>query len=193
MDREIGSLLEHLEKSGRAVETVILFTSDNGFYLGDRGLSDKWFMHEESIRVPLLITDPRLPPGRRGVRTEAIVLNIDVAPTILDLAGIEPSSSAQGRSLRPFLMGASPDDWRTDFLYEHRLAFGGAIRIPQCEGVRERRWKFSRYPEEQPVLEQLFDLEQDPLERHDLAGSPEAASELERLRERCGRLAAQSR
>jgi arylsulfatase A-like enzyme len=187
VDDWVGTLVETLEQTGFADNTVIIFSSDNGFYLADRGLAGKWFMHEESIRLPLIIHDPRLPAPQHGTRRDEMVLNIDVAPTILDLAGVAAPSEMQGSSLVSLLHGETAA-WRDDFLYEHRINIKS---IPKSEGVRTSRWKYVRYTEQQPVVEQLYDLESDPLEEHDLAGNPAFGAELLTLRARWEELSRQ--
>lgn len=180
VDEWVGRLQEKLEAMGEADNTVIIYSSDNGFYLGDRGLAGKWYMHEESIRLPLIIHDPRLPAANRGQRRDEMVLNIDVAPTILDLAGVSIPEVMQGESLTPLARGDHPD-WRTEFLYEHRID----IRtIPKSEGVRTERWKYVRYTESEPLVEELYDLESDPLEEHNLAADSDHADQLAALREK---------
>lgn len=181
VDREVGRLQEELTRLGMADNTVILYSSDNGFYLGEHGLAGKWLMHEESIRTPLLIYDPRLPKDAGGRRVEQMTLNIDLAPTILDLAGVTVPASMQGRSLLPLVRGENVR-WREEFFYEHDLL--GNRWIPPTEGVRTRRWKYTLYTKEVPAFEELYDLEKDPLEEHNLAQAPQAAAQLERLRER---------
>lgn len=184
VDREVGRLRAALEELGMATNTVIVFTSDNGFYLGDRGLADKWFMHEESIRVPLLVADLRR-PGRGRVREE-LVLNLDVAPTLLDYAGLEPSPAMQGRPLRPLAEGRRVRDWRTEFFYEHHFDYGG--RIPTSEGVRTMRWSYWRWTMEVPVAEELYDLRRDPGQQRNLAADPRHRRTLEKLRGRWAEL-----
>ena len=174
IDETVGKILARLEEKNLAKNTVIIYTSDNGFYLGEHGLAGKWFMHEESIRLPLIIHDPRLPQKLRGQVKDQIVLNIDIAPTICDLAGVKVPAAMQGKSLVPLLKGENPE-WRQDFLYEHRFAHKA---IPQTEGVRNRRWKYTRYTSVEPVYEELFDLKTDPLEEHNLAGDPKYADQL---------------
>ena len=137
VDRELGRMREELKKLGVADNTVIIFTSDHGFYLGERGLAGKWFAHEESIRIPLIIHDPRHREKRTQPLTE-LVLNIDFAPTILSYAGLPAPESMQGRSLTP-LLAKSSKDWRSDFLYEHHFI---PNRIPESEAVRGQRWKY---------------------------------------------------
>lgn len=183
VDRSVGRLLEALRASGHDRDTVVIFTSDNGFFLGERGLSHKWLMYEESIRVPLLVRDPRATPGRRGARVDALALNIDLAPTILDLAGVPVPAEMDGRSLRPWLMGEAPG-WRQDFFYEHHFDGDGQIPIPRVEGVRTERWKYVRYLDPTPMFEELFDLQADPFEEHNLAGQPRYGGQLASLRRR---------
>lgn len=178
VDDVIGRLMDKLCEQGLADETVIIFTSDNGFYLGDRGLAGKWFMHEESIRLPLVIHDPRLPESDHGREVAQMALNIDVAPTILDLAGVKAPDVMQGRSLVPLMKG-EPVEWRDVFLYEHRFEHA---RIPKTEGVRTERWKYVRYTSVEPVYEELFDLQADPLEEHNIAGDARYHDRLEKMR-----------
>ena len=180
VDEWVGRLREQIEVMGATDNTIIIYTSDNGFYLGDRGLAGKWYMHEESIRLPLVIHDPRLPTENRGQRRDEIVLNIDVAPTILDLAGVEIPEVMQGESITPLVRGEEPE-WRAEFLYEHRID----IRtIPKSEGVRTERWKYMRYTESDPVVEELYDLATDPLEEHDLATDAKFTDQLAMMREK---------
>lgn len=189
MDREIGRIRQVLREHGLDKNTIIIFTSDNGFYLGEHGLADKWFMHEESIRVPLLVYDPRA--GGRSAHSDALVLNIDLAPTILDFAGVRAPERMQGHSLRPLLSGRAPDHWRREFFYEHHFPYGG--RIPDTEGVRTARWKYIRYTSTEPLIEELFDLENDPFELTNLSKAPEHEMRLDALRERWRVLRAQAR
>ncbi len=187
VDREVGRILAELEQRGLAENTVILFTGDNGFAFGDRGMADKWFMYEEDIRVPLFIHDPRLRKPATARRSPAMVLNVDFAPTMLELAGAPVPKEMQGRSLVPFLRGESPKDWRTEFFYEHHSV---AARIPQSEGIRTERWKYLRWIAETPVKEELYDLQADPLEERNLLNYPEQSAVLAELRskwERAGR------
>lgn len=189
MDEVIGQMCQKLQELGLADNTIIIFTSDNGFYLGDHGLAGKWFMHEPSIRVPLIIYDPR--PGRiqRGRREERMVLNIDVAPTILELAGIAVLPEMQGKSLLP-LCAAEEVPWRREFLYEHLFQHP---RIPKSEGVRGERYKYTRYLlGEGKVYEVLTDLAQDPWEEHNLAQQGDYRAVLDVLRRRCDAMIAEA-
>lgn len=185
IDRAVGGILKTLDQQGSRGDTIIVYTGDNGFYLGEHGLAGKWFMHEESIRVPLIASGPGIAAGRR---VDAMTLNVDLAPTLLDLAGVERPEAMQGASLKPFLEGRAPDGWRDEWFYEHRVRANGWI--PPTEGVRTARWKYTQYPEEKPVFEELYDLRADPLEERNLAGEASHAATLERLRARRAHYAA---
>jgi arylsulfatase A-like enzyme len=186
VDDAIGRLRHRLVQLGLHKNTIILFTSDNGMFCGERGLSDCWLLYEECIRVPFIIYDPRQvhPPRRSAVRDE-MVLNTDIAPTILDWADAKSWPPMNGRSLRPLLLGRRDRKWREDFLCEHLFAHK---QIPKSEGVRTKRWKYIRYFEQKPVYEELYDLAADPHERSNLARSSKHADELARLRNRCNEL-----
>jgi arylsulfatase A-like enzyme len=193
IDREVGRILDTLARKQFGDNTVIVFISDNGFALGDRGMADKWFMYEEDIRVPLIVYDLRMNGGpRRGRKVEAMVLNVDIAPTLLDLAGVAIPSTVQGRSLLPLLHHAkAPADWRTEFFYEHH--YSGAASIPGSEGVRTETMKYIRWTDPTPVVEELYDLKADPLEEHNLVADPRHLSELKAMRERWAELKEQAK
>jgi arylsulfatase A-like enzyme len=181
IDREVGRIISLLEERGMATNTVIIFTSDNGFALGDRGLAGKWFLYEESIRVPLFIADLRKPRGRHARTADEMVLNIDIAPTLLNYAGVPAPEGMQGRSLRGIVEKKRASDWRTDWFYEHH--FGPKI-LPPSEGVVTERWKYVRWIDETPVIEELFDRKRDRFEASNLAGNSKHASTLNKLRDR---------
>lgn len=164
VDRQVRRIREKLEAIGEDENTIIIYTSDNGMFMGEYGWSGKWYPHEESIRIPLIVYDPRLNESRKGSRPGQQVLTIDIAPTILDLAGIRNSTKMQGRSLVPLLYGEKPV-WRSEFFYEHLFKHP---RIPKTEAVYTERWKYIRYVDQKPVYEQLFDLKNDPDEVHNL-------------------------
>ncbi|MFQ5730762.1 MAG: sulfatase [Planctomycetaceae bacterium] len=185
LDDVVGRLRTKLKQKNLANNTVIIYTSDNGFYLGEHGLAGKWFMHEESIRLPLVIYDPRLPKKLRGRKVKQLVLTTDIAPTIEQLTGATVPKGVQGKSLVP-LIHAEKTDWRTDFFYEHLFKHA---RIPQTEGVRTQRWKYTRYISVKPQYEELFDLKTDPHEERNLAKDAKFADVLRRLRKRCNVLA----
>ena len=181
IDREVGRIVEELKQRGLSDNTVIIFTSDNGWFEGDRGLADKWFMYEESIRLPLIIYDPRQPAVQRGHSIETMALNLDFGPTLLDLAGVNVPGTMQGRSLLPLLAGGHPADWRTEFFYEHHFM---PAAIPPSEGVRTERWTYLRWLPPNSEIEELYDLQNDPLEAHNLVADPKYADTLEQLRDR---------
>jgi arylsulfatase A-like enzyme len=180
MDREVGRIVAALRGRKLAGDTLIVFTSDNGFLLGERGLAGKWLMYEESIRVPLIVYDPRLPDRSRGRKVEAMTLNVDLAPTLLDYAGVAVPAALQGRSLRPWVRGDSPA-WRSDWFYEHHTL---PKILPPSEGVRTQRWKYLRWVGVEPAVEELYDLRADPPEEHNLAADPDHRKTLAGLRER---------
>ncbi len=179
VDVQIGRLLGELENRGMLENTVILFSGDNGFYLGERGFAGKWYMHEESIRTPMVVADPRRPGSHGQVRGE-MSLNIDIAPTILNLAGLEPPPSMNGRDLNPLVDGERPE-WRKEFFYEHLFE---RFNIPKSEGVRTESWKYFQFPELEPVYEEMYHLARDPGEDHNLVHEKEYAKQLEHSRAR---------
>ena len=181
VDSQVDRIVEWLEQSGSAAETVIILTSDNGFFLGERGWAGKYFIHEESIRAPLIVHDPRV-PGRNGRRVRQMTLNLDIAPTILDLAGLDFDPSTNGRSVVPLLDGESPA-WRTDWFYEFLWEREG-VPIPRTEGVRTERWKYNLYLDGQPGYEELYDLGADPQEEVNLASAAPHRDRLGQLRAR---------
>lgn len=175
IDDEIGSIRKLLTAQGLAENTVIIVMGDNGYFTGDRQLADKWLMYDASIRIPLIIYDPRL---SNPSTVEAMVLNIDVSRSILEMAGIRPPENYQGINLGPFLKKGNIASQRKSILIEHLWKLPD---IPSSEGIRTARWKYFRYrlinaPEE------LYDLEQDPLEANNLAMDKQYAKILAQLR-----------
>lgn len=182
VDRAVGHIRQLLSERGLAENTIIILTSDNGYLFGEHGLTSKWLMHEASIRVPLLVFDPRLPADAHGRTCDEMALNIDLAPTLLELAGVAPPPRMQGSSL-VHLLDDPNRPHRDDWFYEYHFRTE-RYPIERTEGVRTRRWKYVRYLDQQPRFEQLFDLADDPLERWNLAALPEHAEVLTRLRAR---------
>ncbi|MFN2431226.1 MAG: sulfatase [Gemmatimonadota bacterium] len=179
VDDNVGRVLEALDAAGLAQNTVVVYTSDNGFFLGEHGLFDKRLMYEPSIRVPLLVRFPaRLRPR---VDSTHMTLNVDVAPTLLELAGVPPPERMQGRSLVPLLEGASPS-WRDAFLYEY-FEYPAEHCVRKNRGVRTARWKLIHFWE-QPEEWELYDLLQDPDETENLAGRRRYADEMRSLQRR---------
>jgi len=167
IDDCIGRLLAALKENGQAEYTVVIVGSDNGYYLGEHQLGDKRSAYDESLRVPLLIHQPQRTAGH-GKTSDAIVLNIDYAPTILDLAGAEPLPSAQGRSLLPLLDGETPGDWRTSFLYEYFKEPN--YESPTVLALRTKTHKLITYPGHEEWTE-IYDLSQDSYELNNLVGN----------------------
>ncbi len=194
VDRALGRILSALEERGFADNTIVILMGDNGYFLGERGLAGKWLIYEESIRVPLIVYDPRSRPAvsegpaaaavEPGTTLSPMVLNVDVAPTLVDLAGLPVPESYEGRSLVPLLQGETPQ-WRTDFLMEHRF---DNKEIPKSVGLRGPRWVYALYDEQEPPYEQLFDLETDPAQLKNLAGDETYQAALEAARARCSAL-----
>jgi arylsulfatase A-like enzyme len=167
VDDSVGRVLALLDKSGLARNTVVIYTSDQGFFLGDHGLFDKRFMYEESLRMPFLVRWPaRIKPG---TRSDAIGLNVDFAPTFLDLAGLAPATDMQGRSLLPVLRGQVPGDWRTSMYYRY-YHDPGDHNTRAHYGVRTKTHKLIYFWKKDQW--ELFDLVNDPYELHNLYGQP---------------------
>lgn len=164
IDGCIGRVRDALQEAGQAYNTIIIVTSDNGYYLGEHKLSDKRSAYDESLRVPLLIHLPAS-AAKRGVTNDAIALNIDYAPTILDFAGAKPLPDTQGRSMRPVLSGETPNDWRTSFFYEYfkEPNFGS----PTVLALRTLTEKLITYPGHEDWTE-VYDLAADPYELKNL-------------------------
>ena len=180
VDKVVGRIVGKLKELGLDDNTIILYTGDNGFYLGERGFAGKWYPHEVSIRVPLVVYDPRLPADRRGTRRAEPVLSIDLGPTMLEMAHAKIPERMQGRSLVPLVRGEQPE-WRTEFFYEHLFQHA---KIPCSEGVRDSRYKYIRFVDSDPLYEELYDLKLDPDEAHNLATDPRQAATLDRMREK---------
>lgn len=180
VDEAVGRIRQALRQQNLQDNTIIIVMGDNGYYLGEHGLAGKWFMHEESIRVPLVVYDPRLPAPARGTRCAEMALNIDIAPTLLAMAGAAVPQGMQGRDLSPLLRGQKPA-WRQEWFYEH--LFPNKI-LPKSEGVRTQRWSYWRYLDVPHDAEWLHDLEADPRQLRNLASDPAHAQVLADLRRR---------
>jgi arylsulfatase A-like enzyme len=187
VDTTIGKILAELEAQGVLENTLVIFTTDNGYYHGEHGLGDKWYPHEESIRVPLIIKDPRTCPSRANSVNEAMTLNVDLAPTLLEAAGIEPPAGMQGRDLAPLYLSENAPEWRNEFFYEHPTLVDANF-IPASQALVRTDWKYFYWPEHD--VEQLFHLETDPHEEKNLAGNPAYRDKLETMRLRFAELKA---
>lgn len=178
VDENVGRVLDYMDREGLAENTVVVYTSDNGFFLGEHGLFDKRLMYEPSIKVPLLVRHPaRVKAG--VVDTTHMALNVDVAPTLLELAGVPVPGWMHGRSLVPVLEGKQPP-WRDAFLYEY-YEFPAEHCVRKNRGVRTARWKLIHFWE-QPEEWELYDLQADPDETTNLAGRREHARTLATLK-----------
>ena len=187
-DEDIGQVMRVLESQGILDDTAIVWSSDHGFFLGEHRFYDKRLMYEPSIRIPLMIRYPRRIPA--GTSSGRMVLNLDLAPTLLDLIGRKPPAHYQGKSLMTLLARADVA-WRTDWLYEY-YEYPGNQQVRPCRGVRTERYKYIHYFTEPQEFE-LYDLKQDPEERHNLYGdlahaelTRQLAARLEALRRETG-------
>ena len=188
VDESVGRLLDYLEKSGLSKNTVVMYCSDQGFYMGEHGWFDKRFMYEESYRTPLLVRWPD--HVKAGSTNKELVQNIDFAETFLDMAGIKAPEEMQGESIVPLMKGKEPTDWRKS-LYYHYYEYPGAHSVRRHEGVSEKRFKLVRYyGKDVPDGEEweLFDLEKDPSEMKSEYNKPEYAGEVKRLKKELQKL-----
>jgi len=167
VDDNVGRLLAFLDANGLSKNTLVIYTSDQGFFLGDHGMFDKRFMYEESLRMPFLVRWPAA--ITRGLRSDAIALNVDFAPTFLDAAGLPASAEMQGRSLLPVLRGRTPGDWRTSMYYRY-YHDPGDHNTRAHYGVRTVTHKLIHFWKKDQW--EVFDLTNDPYELHNLYGEP---------------------
>ena len=184
VDEGVGRVLSTLESLGVLDNTVVVFAGDNGYLHREHsGMGDKRVMYEESIRIPLVMRYPKL--VRSGTLVDRMVLNIDMCPTFLDIAGVRAADGVQGRSMVPLLRGRSAG-WREDFLYAYDFE-PPYKKKPANRGVRTDRWKYTEYPELDDICE-LYDLKNDPFEMHNLGQDPKHAGVLADMRARFERL-----
>ncbi len=183
-DENVGKLFQALTDTGQLDDTAILFSADHGFFLGEWRKYDKRFMHEPSIRTPMLIRYPKM--VRPGSTVDEMVTNLDIAPTFLELAGIQVPKRMQGLSMVPFLKGEKPETWRKDWLYEY-YEYPGPHNVRKNRGVRTDRYKFIHYYETPEEFE-MYDLQEDPGELHNLYGDPRHSGLARQLRRRIDEL-----
>jgi len=201
VDDNVGRVLDFLDAEKLADNTIVIYTSDQGFFLGEHGFFDKRYMYEESLRMPFVVRYPGVVKPKSV--NKDMVLNIDFAPMFLDFAGKPTPREMQGRSFRPLLEGRTPKDWRTAMYYRYwmHMADHG---VPAHYGIRTRRYKLVYYygkplgsagalPQETPPEWELFDLEKDPHEMNSVYGDPKLAKiqkqltdEMFRLQKECG-------
>ena len=178
VDGAIGRIVDELKAQGVYEDTLIVFIGDNGYFHADRGLADKWYPYEESIRVPLIVRDPRLAAARRGRTLDQLALNIDVAPTIVRAADLPLPSVMQGEDLSPLYLRSGRPVWRDEFFYEHPTVTS-KDRIPTSQAVVRRDWKYVEWPEFD--YRQLFDVKDDPGELKNLAADSAHAAQRFRM------------
>ena len=188
VDDNIGRVLDHLDAAGLADDTIVVYTSDQGFFLGEHGWFDKRFMYEEALRIPLIIRYPgALAPGISG----SMVQNLDLAPTFLDLAGAAVPSDMQGRSLRDVAAGHTPPDWRTA-IYYHYYEYPGVHAVRRHYGIRTDRYKLIHFYGDIDAWE-LYDLANDPGEVKNIYDDPASAPLVATLKERLAQLRSECR
>lgn len=180
VDESIGRVLDWLDASGQRDNTIVVYTSDQGFYLGEHGWFDKRFMYEESLRTPLLMQYPgHIAPG---THVSVPVENVDYAPTFLDYAGLPGRDAIQGRSLRQVVEGQPPADWRKD-VYYHYYEYPGFHSVRAHYGVRTQRYKLIRFYGDINEWE-FYDLKSDPQEMHNRIDDPAMQDEVASLKDR---------
>jgi arylsulfatase A-like enzyme len=200
VDAALGKIREELRKQGLEDNTVIIYTSDNGYFCGSKGLNGKDLLYEESVRAPLLYFDPRLSASRSGAEIAGLTSIIDLAPTMLDLAGLDKPDSMQGFSLLPLVAGTKTDVRDSTFSENNFADFVTAVGdaaddterdailekgTVRSKCVRTNRYKYIRYHETRPLIEELWDIQADPLELNNLASDPAYAETLAMMRQRC--------
>ena len=183
LDRSVGKILGALHELNLDENTVVVFLSDNGYIWGEHGLGGKWILYEESIRVPMIIRWPGMPEKYKGKLLPQLVLNIDIAPTVLDLAGIKVPAIMNGKSMLP-IINHPESDFRTDFFMEHDGIVKAEYPIPDSYGIRTKGWKYIRYINVKPEIEEMYNLRTDPLEMKNLIGDKDFIKVKIYLRER---------
>ncbi len=177
VDENMGRFLDFLDAKGLSDNTIVIYTSDQGFYLGDHGWFDKRFMYEESLRMPLLVRWPnRIKPGSVN---EDMVLNLDFAETFLDVAGVDVPADMQGESIKPILLGKTPKNWRNS-IYYHYYEYPGPHSVKRHYGIRTQRYKLIHFYYDIDCWE-LYDLKKDPHELNNLYGDPTYAKVVKKL------------
>jgi arylsulfatase A-like enzyme len=197
LDDNVGRMLDYLDQDGSAGDTIVIYTSDQGFFLGDHGWYDKRLMYEESLRMPFLVRYPGV--IRPGSVNRDIALNVDFAPTFLDYAGSKAPAEMQGRSFRANLEGRTPKNWRQSMYYRYWMHNSNDHHVPAHYGIRTKDWKLIYYygkpmgmkgaqdPATEPDWE-LFDLRKDPREMKNLYRDPAHAGTVKKLQAELDRL-----
>ncbi len=214
IDRMIGKLRETLEQLGLANDTIIVFSTDHGIHFGEHGIGGKCFLYEEDLRIPLIVFDPRLPEELRDRTLDPLALVPDLAPTVLEMAGVQVPATMQGKSLMPWIYGESPE-WRDEFFAEQLMDIQN---YPKSECIRSKEWKYIRYfrrtedpaqegeiyrgtlddyntflktsvqGELEPAYEELYHLSEDPCEEHNLVVDPVYRNTMKHMKNRLSQL-----
>lgn len=181
IDEQVGRLLDYLERNGLMENTMIVYTSDQGFYMGEHGWFDKRFMYEESFRTPLLVCAPGM---KGGQESKALVQNIDFAPTFLDVADAEKPQQMVGESLLPVMLrnGRAPKKWRR-YLYYHYYDCPAEHNVMRHDGVSDGRFKLIHFYGKKGSYDELYDLKKDPNELRNVIGDKRFAKHIKRLQE----------
>ena len=181
MDRNVGRLLDELEQEGLLENTLVVYDSDQGFYMGEHGWFDKRFMYEECQRMPLIIRYPKA--IKAGSTSNAISMNVDFAPTFLDFAGVDIPSDIQGASLKPILVneGKTPADWRKAAYY-HYYEYPAEHSVKRHYGIRTQDFKLIHFYNDIDEWE-MYDMKADPREMNNVFGKPEYAKVQKELME----------
>jgi arylsulfatase A-like enzyme len=181
VDSVCGKVISTLKEQSILDNTLIIFTTDNGYFHAEHGLADKWYPFEESIRVPLIISDPRMDKNKYGNTNDDFTLNVDLAPTILAATGIAAPATMQGRDLAPLYLATQKPVWRTEFYYEHAIIRNKDF-IPASQALVRKDYKYMYWPDFD--TEHLFAVGTDPLEENDLVKDPAQKERLGEMRKR---------
>lgn len=203
VDQQVGLMMDKLEEIGLLDNTIVIYTSDNGRFQGSHGLFDKALLYEESIKAPLIVFDGRVPEYERGRREKALISSVDIAPTILSLAGLEAPAGMQGNDFSRVLKRTqNMSEWQSTVFMENLFLVSlydsrdkenvdqinrnliAANKSYRCRGVRTDRWKYFVYYEHKPPIEELYDLGSDPSEQNNLVEDPQFSEVLATLRKR---------
>lgn len=181
LDMAVGEIVAELKREGVFDNTLIIFMGDNGYFHGEHGLADKWYPYEESIRVPLIVYDPRLPAGKRNCVNDEFVLNIDIAPALLSAAGQEIPRVMQGKDFSDLYLSERTVSWRQDFFYEHPFVTNES-RIPSSEALVTHSDKYIWWPHYE--YKEYFNLESDPHEKHNMISEQENSRRISEMETR---------
>jgi arylsulfatase A-like enzyme len=181
-DNVMNRVIAALKEKGLDKNTILIYSSDNGYYMGNRGFAGKWTHYDESLRVPLIIYDPRMLSKDVEKTSDKIALNIDISATILDIAGVSIPQLYQGKSLLPILYNEEIESWRESFLIEHRMEHD---KLPKYVGIHEQRYVYVNYYEQNPPYEYLHDLQKDPDQLENFKNNPNYIEILQNMRSKC--------